>query len=316
MHAQLITAALALAGSAFAGKLPNVHTTSTMTLYEPKHTESTSTAEHHSACTVCPKDYDRNWNSDRVLNDTRKHHSSFKLFAYPDGIPDEANIPPQAGMPLHVVSHGDSRDKMWQLKLGSSMNADAKSQSDQPKWNLYDNSLQTDGSAPINDTLYFRLYDGKYPKDTENWTGTVYHPIATTMKNKDTYKNERNAKLIAKKGWSLVREDENPFAYTLKGSKPAGNFFACVIPDDVKDGVSALPPPSVFDDEEADPADVVDLMSTVISMVSKLDIVYSEEQPKQEFETAGNSLVDKKGCFPINIKVCCCHPAITLEVRR
>ena len=197
MHAQLITAALALAGSAFAGKLPNVHTTSTATLYEPKHTESTGIAEHHSACTVCPKDYDRNWDSDRVLNDTRKHHSSFKLFAVPGNTGE-------MGIPLHVVSHGESRDNMWQLKLGNLMNGeDAKSQIDQPKWNLYDNSLQTDGSAPINKTLYFRLYDGKYPKDTENWTGTVYHPIATTMKDKETYKNERNAKLIAKRAGHL-----------------------------------------------------------------------------------------------------------------
>ncbi|GAB7326870.1 hypothetical protein MBLNU13_g10796t1 [Cladosporium sp. NU13] len=297
MHAQLITA-LALAGSAFAGKLPNISTTSTMTLYASKHTESTSTAEHHSACTVCPKDYDRNWNSDRVLNDTRKHHSSFKLFAYPE----EAGIQSEAGIPLHVVTHGDSRDNMWQLKLADPMKDDAKSQRDQPKWNLHDNSLQTDGSAPINKTLYFRLYDGKYPKDTENWTATVFHPIATTMKNKKTYKNERNAKLIADKGWSLVRDDENPFAYTLKGSKPEGHFFACVDPDAIKDAMSTLPPPSVFDDDEADPADMVDLVSTMISMVSKLEIVYSEQQPKQEFDTAGNGLVDPKGCRPITIK--------------
>lgn len=315
MHAQFITAVLALVGSVLAGKLPNVHTTSTVTLYAPKHTDSTSTAENHAACTVCPKDYDRNWNSDRVLNDTRKHHSSFKLFAYPDGIFDEASIPPQAGIPLHVVTHGDSRDNMWQLKLGNPMNADAKSQFNQPKWNLYGNSLQTDGSAPINKTLYFRLYDGKYPKDTENWTGTVFHPIATTMKNKKTYKNEHNAKLIADKGWSLVREDENPFAYTLKGSKPAGNFFACVNPDAVNDAM-AIPPPSVFDDEEPDVEDVVDLMSGMMSMISKFELVYSEERPKQEFSTAGNSLVDPKGCRPVTIKVCCRRPAITLQVRR
>lgn len=311
MHAQLLTAALALAGSAFGGKLPNIHTTSTMTLYAPKHTESTSTAEHHSACTVCPKDYDRNWNSDRVLNDTCKHHSSFKFFAYfGDAVSDDV------ALPLHVVSHKDSRDNMWQLKFGNPVNVEAKSEIDQPKWNLDDNSLQTDGSAPINKTLYFRLYDGKYPKDTENWTGTVFHPIATTMKNKKKYKNERDAKLIADKGWSLVREDENPFAYTLKGSKPAGNFFACVVPDAMKDAMSTPPPPSVFDDEEPDDADMVDLVYTMMSMVSKLEIVYSAEQPKQEFDTAGNSLVDQKGCRPITIKVCCCHPAITLEVRQ
>ena len=79
--------------------------------------------------------------------------------------------------------------------------------------------------------------------------------------------------------------------------------------------MSTLPPPSVFD-EEADPADMVDLVSTMMSMVSKLEIVYSEEQPKQEFATAGNGLVDPKGCRPITIKVCCCHPATTLEFRQ
>lgn len=311
MHAQLITAALALAGSAFAGKLSSISTTSTITLYAPHHTEPTSTGEHHSACTVCPKDYDRNWNSDRVINDTRKHHSSFKLFAYPNDGSTEA------GVPLHVVSHKDSRDNMWQLKFSNPVQADDKSDVHQPKWNLYDHSLQTDGSAPINKTLYFRLYDGKYPKDTENWTGPVFHPIATTMKNKKEYKNERNAKLIAKKGWSLVRENEDPFAYTLKGSEPKGNFFACVVPDAVNDATVVPEEPSIFDDEQPDATDMLDLSNAMMSMMSKLEIVYSKEQrPKEDFDTAGNSLVGAKGCFPITIEVCCCHSATMLQVRR
>ena len=318
MHAQLITAALALAGSAFAGKVPKIHTTSTVTFYEPHPTESTTTAEHHSACTVCPQTYDRNWDSDRVINDTRKHHSSFKLFAYP------IDFDSPVGAPLHVVSHKDSRDNMWQLKFSDPRNADAET--NQPKWNLYDKSLQTDGSAPINKTLYFRLYDVKYPKDTENWTGPVYHPIATTKKNKKNYKNERNAKLIADKGWSLVREHDDPYAYTLKGSKPAGNFFACVVPDAMNDAmndVSMLPGPanSVFDGKDLEDADTADLVSIMMmsSAVNKnLEIVYSTERPRQEFATAGNSLVGAKGCFPITIKVCCCHPATTcmLQARR
>lgn len=312
MHAQLVIAAMALAGSAFAGKLPKTHTTSTITMYAAHPTESTSTGEHHAACTVCPKDYDRNWDSDRVINDTRKHHSSFKLFAYRDGVSDEP------GLPIHVVSHKDSRDNMWQLKLGNLMTADPKSHIDQPKWNLYDKSLQTDGSAPINKTLYFRLYDGKYPKDTENWTGPVLHPIATTMKNKKEYKNERNAKLIADKGWSLVREDENPFAYTLKGSKPAGNFFACFVPDAVNDALAAPAPADIFDDEETDDADMVDLanaMASMASMENSLEIFYSAEHPRHQFDTTGNTLVDKKGCFPITIKVCRCHPITMFQVR-
>jgi hypothetical protein len=312
MHAQLITAALALAGSALAGKLSRISTTSTMTLFAPHHTEPTSNGEQHLTCTVCPKDYDRNWDSDRVINDTRKHHSSFKLFAYPDG---DNSV--EAAVPLHVVSHKDSRDNMWQLKFSNPIQADDKSDVHQPKWNLYDNSLQTDGSAPINKTLYFRLYDGKYPKDTENWTGPVFHPIATTIKNKKEYKNERNAKLIANKGWSLVREDKDPFAYTLKGSKPEGNFFACAVPDAMSDATVVPEEPSLFDDEEPDASDMLDLSNAMMSMMSKLEIVYSAEQrPKRDFATAGNSLVDAKGCFPITIKVRCLHTALMPQLRR
>lgn len=244
-----------------------------------------------------------------MINDTRKHHSSFILFAYP------VDFSAPVGAPLHVVSHKDSRDNMWQLKFSDPTNADAET--NQPKWNLYDKSLQTDGSAPINKPLYFRLYDGKYPKDTENWTGPVFHPIVTTLKNKKTYKNERNAKLIADKGWSLVREHDDPYAYTLKGSKPAGNFFACVVPDAMNDAtVVPAPPNSIFDDEDLEDADMADLFSFMMmssAVARNLEIVYSTERPRQEFATAGNSLVGAKGCFPITIKVCCCHPATMLQ---
>jgi hypothetical protein len=310
MHAQLITAALALAGSAFAGKLSSISTTSTITLYAPHHTEPTSTGEHHSACTVCPKDYDRNWGPDTVLNDTRKHHSSFKLFVFPNDDTFED------GIPLHLVSHKDSRDNMWQLKFSNPMIADDNSDMHQPKWNLHDNSLQTDGSAPINKTLYFRLYDGKYPKDTENWTGPVFHPIATTMKNKKNYKNERNAKLIADKGWSLVRMNDNPLAYTLKGSDPAGNFFACFVPEATNDVQVVSAPIKDSDDAERHAVNMLDLATLMMSMWKDFEIVYSAERPKEDFHTTGNSLVDKKGCFPISIKVRCCHPTIMLRVRR
>jgi hypothetical protein len=317
MHAQLITAALALAGSALAGKVPKIHTTSTVTFYEPHPTESTTTAEHASACTVCPKDYDRNWEPDRVINDTRKHHSSFKLFAY---LGDEDSAGGKT--PLHVVSHKDSRDNMWQLKFSNLPHADDNSDVNQPKWNLHDNSLQTDGSAPINKPLYFRLYDAKYPKDTENWTGPVYHPIATTIKDKKKYKNERNAKLIADKGWSLVREHDDPYSYTLKGSKPAGNFFACVVPEAMKvaanEAIVAQAPADAFDGEEPDAVDMLYLASAMMAgaMASNLEIVYSAERPRQEFTIAGNSLSGAKGCFPINIKVCGCHPATMLRTHR
>jgi hypothetical protein len=236
-----------------------------------------------------------------MLNDTRKHHSSFKLFVYPENDLD-FDMP---GFPLHVLSHKDSRDNMWQLKIGNPVNGDPNSHTRQPKWNLYNNGLQTDGSAPINKTLYFRLYDGKYPKDTENWTGPVFHPIATTMKNKKEYKNERNAKLIADKGWSLVRDGDNPFAYVLKGSKPDGRFFACAIP-----GAAEAALPDTFDGEDLDIDEASEFMN---GMLSPFKLVYSADAPREGFATAGNSLVDRKGCSPVIIKVCCCHSALILS---
>lgn len=279
MHVQFIAAALALAGSAFAGTSSSsssvsITTTDVVTVYQfPK---STSTSEHTSACTVCPKDFDRNWNSDSVLNDTRKHHSSFKLFAYLKG-QDEHGVP---GLPVHLVSHKESRKDMWKLKIGSSLNG--TDDKDQPKWNLHDNALQTDGSAPINDTLYFRLYDGKYPKDTEYWTGPVYHAIATRNQNQKTYKKERNAKLTASEGWSLVRENDDPLSYVLKGSKPEGSFFSCIGTEDTAGSGS----PSLID-----------------------DLVYSPQDPKEIFGTDGNLLESQKICLPVIIKVSC-FPAV------
>jgi hypothetical protein len=228
-----------------------------------------------------------------VLNDTRKHHSSFKLFAYPEN-KLSFDIP---GFPVHVLSHKDSRDNMWQLKFGNPIDSSDNDHTYQPKWNLHDNSLQTDGSVPVNKTLYFRLYDGKYPKDTENWTGPVFHPIATTMKNKKEYKNERNAKLIAKKGWSLVREDEDPFAYTLKGSDPKGNFFACA-----DESVRQAMVPDFIGDEDPNNA--------WAAFLTIAELVYTEATPRKPFLTNGNSLLDKKGCFPVIIKVCRCRPAL------
>jgi len=298
MHAQLITTALVLAGSAFAaGKSSSISSTSTVTLFDLNSTVSTSSAEHTSACTVCPKDYDRNWHSDSVLNDTRKHHTGFRLFANAKGVPVD--------FPLHVLSHKDSREDMWQLKFGNPINFTANSDSDQPKWNLHDNSLQTDGSAPVNKTLYFRLYNGNYPKDTENWIGPVFRTIATTIKNKKNYKKE-NADLIARKGWSLERDNDDPLSYVLKGSHPAGNFFACRGLDaDEKD----VQPLETDSDEMPDADD----FARIYKLASSIDLVYSTLGPKEEFITPGNGLVAQKGCTPVTIKVCC-RTAVMIRV--
>jgi hypothetical protein len=300
MHAQLIATALALAGSALAGtsssiSFTKVTTTSVVSMFDLNQTVSTTTAEpvaeHTAACTVCPKDFDRNWNADSVLNDTRKHHSGFKLFAYKDDMPE-------VGFPLHVLSHKEDRKGMWQFKFGNPLYPNENAELYQPKWNLHDKSLQTDGSTPINKTLYFRLYNGDYPRDTENWIGIVYHTIATASKRQKEYKKENNAELIAKKGWSLEREADNPLAYILKGSKPDGNFFACIgeknVPEDVL--------PLTTDSDEA--PDVSDLLH-VSAFLDNLELVYSAEQPKHDFETPGNSVKERKGCVPVTIKVCC-----------
>jgi len=304
MHAQLIATALALAGSALAGtssssSFTKVTTTSTASMFDLNQTVSTTTAEpvaeHTAACTVCPKDFDRNWNADSVLNDTRKHHSSFKLFAYMDDDSD--------GLPLHVVSHKENRKDMWQFKFGSPFNISENSHMYQPKWNLHDNALQTDGSAPINKTLYFRLYNGEYPKDTENWIGTVYHTIATSSRTKSKYKKEK-ADLVAKKGWTLEREDDDPLAYVLKGSKPEGRFFACFDQDTVEKDVLPL----MNGSESGEPFGIRALLR-FSSFLNNLELVYSADEPENDLlVTPGNTVVKSKGCGPITIKVCCrCH---------
>jgi hypothetical protein len=305
MHARLIATALALASSAFAGTTTSISTTLTMSNLTPNHTESTSsTAEHTAACTVCPKDYDRNWNADRVINDTRKHHSSFKLFAY-------WKDTPEVRFPLHVLSHKESRKDMWQFKFGSPFNNSENDNATvfQPKWNLHDKSLETDGSAPIKETLYFRLYNGNYPKDTENWIGAVYHTIAVANKNKNKYKKENDSKLVAKKGWSLERENDDPLAYVLKGSEPAGNFYACFDQDTAVN--DALPLITGGDNDEQ--PDISTLLHAS-SFLANLELVYSANVPKHEFATPGNSLVQSKGCTRVIVKVCSCCAATMLEV--
>lgn len=317
MHAQLIVATLSLAGSVFGGAVSKYSSTSTVTLYSPDPTKSTDTAGHSSACTVCahPKDYDRNWKSDQIINDTRKHHGSFKLFAYIKEFNDDF----LEHVPVHIQSPKDRPD-MWNWKLGFAKKNETLEE--QPRWNLHDGSLQTDSSAPINDTLYFRLFDAKYPKDTEFWAGTVYHDVTTKHKGKKDYQKEKKAKLVAKKGWSLVRDNDDPLSYILKGSKPEGDFFVCFdspedkIRDHLKDGNKRSIGEELASNHELDDADELDELdaddentikvATAALLFDGSQIVYSASKPKGDLVLSKDSKT--KGCAPLIIKVLpSCH---------
>jgi hypothetical protein len=296
MHAQLVATTLALAGSAFGGALTGKPTTSTFTLYSPGTTESTTAAS--PTCTFCsnfphPKDTDRNWETDKVINDTTKHHRSFKLFAYPK---DPDNELDSRGYPLHLQVHESaSKDDLWALHLGTL--PDHGNTTVQPTWNLHDGSLQTDGSKPIKDTLYFRLFDGKYSKDTEFWTGSVFRDVSTKHQNQRHFKNANDAKLVAKDGWSLVRDGDNTKSYLLKGSKPPGEFFTCYDLEDVADV-----PDAMLESEEG-PEGFVKGFLTNIGITQ---LVYSAEAHlKDGFALSTKTPGVKKGCFPLTIKVRC-----------
>jgi hypothetical protein len=293
MHAQLVAAILALAGSAFGEASSSKHSTSIVTLFTPGPSHSTTAAS--PSCTFCsnhphPKDTDRNWGPDTVLKDTTKHHRSFKLFAYPK----EADNELVTRSPLHLVVHESaSKDDLWALHLGS-LPDDAPT-TIQPSWNLHDGSLQTDGSAPINDTLYFRLFDSKYPKDTEFWTGSVFRDVSTKHQNQKRFKNEKGAKLEAKEGWSLVRDGDNAKAYLLKGSKPAGDFFACYEVEDIENF------PDAMLETEQNPKDI---LKDFLTNIGSSHLVYSaEEHLKEGFALSTKTPGVKKGCMPLTIKV-------------
>lgn len=301
MHAQLIAAILAVAGSALGETLPSYSSTSTVTLYPSDSPTESKPPAGNPSCTVCPhpKDYDRNWNSDSVLNDTRKHHRSFKLFAYHKENAEDV----EARIPLHLLSRSDKGSPdFWNLKLGFGDADSGKHNHFQSRWNLHDNALQTDKSAPINETLYFRLYDAKYSKDTEFWTGTIYHEISIPHENQKEYKKENNAKLVAKKSWSLVRDNENPLAYILKGSKPDGNFYACA--DFLSAGTEV--PSALGGGETPEFGELLDQNEAAATMVAFLTtghLVYSASDLEEPFAFGTKK---PKGCIPLVIKVRCC----------
>jgi hypothetical protein len=210
-------------------------------------------------CSKCPDPSEHNpkWDQLALLNDTRKNINGFKLFA-------ELNTPPSAEFPprfaVHVVEH-DQRKDIWNVKMFPEVMAGMIEVSEQigmnltklkktatpqqkafldemeafnsyqPRWNLADNRLETrsNTSAPVNDTLYFRLFETEPDaKDTSQYRGPVYRSVLTTNSNKNKYQAEGNAKLIGKKSWQLKRDNDAPWHYTLLNKDMQGNFFWCI----------------------------------------------------------------------------------------
>jgi len=205
-----------------------------------------------STCPECPhpSEYDPQWAQHAVLNDTLKHHNGFKLFAEPEGLP---HFPMRFA--VHVREH-EGRKDIWNIKLFPSALDDAlkemgtnlseiikatppseraeleklNSNFHQPRWNLADNRLETRSrdSAPVDDTLYLRLFEDKDLKDTSQFHGgKVYRTVLTTNPSKNKYNKEHNAKLLAKKSWQLVRDADPSTEYSVKDKDIKGNFFWC-----------------------------------------------------------------------------------------
>jgi hypothetical protein len=210
-------------------------------------------------CPSCPHPsvHNPNWNKLEFLNDTRKNINGFKLFATLDASP-QADFPPHFA--VHVREHEERKD-IWNAKLfpevvdqavegmaakaglnatefrnqaSPSQKAFLKAMdsfnSHQPRWNLADNRLETksNDSAPVNDTLYFRLYQNKEAKDTTNIIGPIYRSMLTTNANKNKYGKEHNAKLVGKKSWQLKRDAKAPWNYRLLNKDIEGGFFWCI----------------------------------------------------------------------------------------
>jgi hypothetical protein len=216
-----------------------VHIETPTSIAPPTHTASptritpqvnrVAPAPTSTACPKCQKPDEKL----KLLNDTRKNKvRGFKLFA-------EFDKETPFRFALHVREH--DRKDIWNIKMvpaiGSST-ADKHQQRlasmnlHQPRWNLADNRLETrsNDSAPVNDTLYFRLYDAKVKKDSSEHKGPIMRSVLTTNPNKNKYGKEGNTKLLAKKSWQL-RLDESIKSYdtyTLENKDIKGSFFWCL----------------------------------------------------------------------------------------
>ncbi|KAM0718485.1 hypothetical protein Q7P37_005555 [Cladosporium fusiforme] len=204
MHFRNIAIPLALASPALAGVLAHTTTSTTVSLWvdeptplhkptheptaihEPK--EPAPAEEHHKgppAGPFCPhpKEIDRHWEEESTLNDTTKHHSNFTLFAAPTN-PKYSNV----RFPVHLKEHPQRKD-IWTVNLTMHLPQAKFAEEQQPKWNLKQGGLQTDASAPINDTLYFRLFETSWKRDTRGWAAKkgAMLPVLTTNPNKKTF---------------------------------------------------------------------------------------------------------------------------------
>lgn len=312
MHVRVLAAGLAMAGSALAGTIPGtlpveptkIIATTFLDLYTHAPIKG---PQPTSACPSCdvphPKEWDPNWEKDAVLNDTTKHHKSFKLFAYPRGADSDMKLP------VHIRQHPDHKN-VWSIK--AAIDSEGRMDEHQPKWNLHNKGLETDGSAPIKDKLYFRLWEPKI--STHN--PQHYREMLTKDKGQKKYKQENNSKLVGRKSWSLVRDDKNPAAYELVGADPAGKFFFCVDLKTVK-SLKSLAGESTDPFHKDNPfhgklddKDKVHLFKAMEKLlVDGLgDLVYSNDKPNFEsgFGEEG-LLLDHKGvaqiCTPSVLKV-------------
>lgn len=185
-----------------------------------------------------PSMHNPDWKKHALLNDTRKQVNGFKLFA------EFGKGAHPLRYALHVREHENRKD-IWNVKMvpafklipsgpGAEEPTAAQDSSSlnthQPRWNLADNRLETrsNESAPVNDTLYFRLYDAKVKKDTTELKGPVLRSVLTTNPNKHKYGKEGNVKMLAKKSWQLQRDTEEPHHYKLQNKDVKGNFFWCL----------------------------------------------------------------------------------------
>lgn len=214
MHFRNIAIPLTLATPALAGVLAHTTTSTTVSLWveeatpapshepEPAHEASKpeESAEGHNPSPSChlpkPHEVDRHWDDERILNDTTKHHRNFQLFAVPKGA-EKDNV----RFPIHLKEHASRKD-IWTLNTTIHIPQSDLAGAQQPRWNLKQGGLQTDNSAPINDTLYFRLFESGWKRDTRAWAAKkgAYLPVLTTNPNKKTYHREHNAKLVGRDG--------------------------------------------------------------------------------------------------------------------
>jgi hypothetical protein len=265
-----------------------------------------------TACATCPHPevHNPNWDKLALLNDTRKNIKGFKLFAeFGDELP--------LRMAVHVKEHQDRKD-IWNIKMiaanvSSTPKEDdafvprqdlASMNTNQPRWDLADNRLQTraNDSTPVDDTLYFRLYDAKVKKDTAEHKGKILRSVLTTNSNKNKYKKEGNTKMLAKKSWQLKRDEKEPYHYTLLNKDTKGGFFWCMT--DAKAMAifeKAISSMASVTKEEPQLSDFPDLVK-LIGDNNGAELIYADAQTHDgDFAFTRGDLTEH--CTPITLKV-------------